>query len=45
LHETLQKQSVLNGDETGWKVMGVSGYIWCFVSVRPTPSPTFQRLR
>lgn len=20
----------LNGDETGWKVMGKSGYIWCF---------------
>lgn len=34
LHETLQKQNVLNGDETGWKVMGVSGYIWCFCNKR-----------
>jgi transposase len=30
LGEALQKQAVLNGDETGWKVMGVAGYIWCF---------------
>jgi transposase len=34
LHETLKKQDVLNGDETGWKVMGVSGYIWCFCNKR-----------
>ena len=30
LGEALREQSVLNGDETGWKVMGVAGYIWCF---------------
>lgn len=26
----LPHQPWLNGDETGWKVMGNSGYIWCF---------------
>ncbi|MBT4821265.1 MAG: IS66 family transposase [Candidatus Marinimicrobia bacterium] len=26
----LPDQDWLNGDETGWKVMGRSGYIWCF---------------
>ena len=26
----LPKVAWLNGDETGWKVMGRSGYIWCF---------------
>ena len=30
LNEALRKQAVLNGDETGWKVLGVAGYIWCF---------------
>ena len=30
LREALRQQAVLNGDETGWKVMGKSGYIWCF---------------
>jgi hypothetical protein len=30
LREILRQQAVLNGDETGWKVMGKSGYIWCF---------------
>lgn len=30
LREALRQQTVLNGDETGWKVMGKSGYIWCF---------------
>lgn len=34
LREALQKQPVLNGDETGWKVMGVAGYIWCFCNKR-----------
>jgi len=26
----LPGQDWLNGDETGWKVMGRNGYIWCF---------------
>lgn len=26
----LPHQDWLNGDETGWKVMGKNGYIWCF---------------
>ena len=26
----LPDQDWLNGDETGWKVMGRNGYIWCF---------------
>ena|GEM_PF-631357 len=26
----LPEQDWLNGDETGWKVMGRNGYIWCF---------------
>jgi len=26
----LPRQDWLNGDETGWKVMGRNGYIWCF---------------
>jgi len=26
----LPDQEWLNGDETGWKVMGRNGYIWCF---------------
>ena len=30
LRDALRLQAVLNGDETGWKVMGKSGYIWCF---------------
>jgi hypothetical protein len=30
LCEALGQQSVLNADETGWKVRGHSGYIWCF---------------
>lgn len=30
LRDVLRQQAVLNGDETGWKVMGKSGYIWCF---------------
>ncbi|MFC1453466.1 IS66 family transposase [Verrucomicrobiota bacterium] len=34
LGEALRKQAVLNGDETGWKVMGVAGYIWCFCNKR-----------
>ncbi len=34
LREVLPKQAVLNGDETGWKVMGVAGYIWCFCNKR-----------
>ncbi len=34
LGEALRRQAVLNGDETGWKVMGVSGYIWCFCNRR-----------
>ena len=34
LGEALQKQAVLNGDETGWKVLGVAGYIWCFCNKR-----------
>ncbi|RKZ11907.1 IS66 family transposase [bacterium] len=34
LRETLRQQAVLNGDETGWKVMGKSGYIWCFCNKR-----------
>ena len=43
LREALPKQAVLNGDETGWKVMGVAGYIWCFCNKRlaffhPDPS-------
>jgi transposase len=27
---SLPRRPWLNGDETGWKVMGRSGYIWCF---------------
>ena len=27
---SLPDQDWLNGDETGWKVMGRNGYIWCF---------------
>jgi len=27
---SLPTRQWLNGDETGWKVMGKSGYIWCF---------------
>jgi len=27
---SLPDQDWLNGDETGWKVMGKNGYIWCF---------------
>jgi hypothetical protein len=43
LRETLRRQAVLNGDETGWKVRGVAGYIWCFCNKRlaffhPDPS-------
>ncbi|MDP6630251.1 MAG: IS66 family transposase [Kiritimatiellia bacterium] len=34
LREALRQQAVLNGDETGWKVMGKSGYIWCFCNKR-----------
>lgn len=34
LGEALREQSVLNGDETGWKVAGVAGYIWCFCNKR-----------
>jgi transposase len=34
LREALRQQPVLNGDETGWKVMGRSGYIWCFCNKR-----------
>jgi hypothetical protein len=34
LGEALRKEAVLNGDETGWKVMGVAGYIWCFCNKR-----------
>ncbi len=30
LRDALRQQAVLNGDETGWKIMGKSGYIWCF---------------
>ena len=30
LQQALRQQAVLNGDETGWKIMGKSGYIWCF---------------
>lgn len=29
---SLPGQDWLNGDETGWKVMGRNGYIWCFCS-------------
>lgn len=28
--EYLREQGVLNGDETGWKVLGRNCYIWCF---------------
>ena len=28
--EHLPEQDWLNGDETGWNVMGRNGYIWCF---------------
>ncbi len=28
--QALPDQDWLNGDETGWKVMGRNGYIWCF---------------
>ena len=34
LIDALRQQAVLNGDETGWKVMGTSGYIWCFCNNR-----------
>lgn len=34
LGEALRKQAVLNSDETGWKVMGVAGFIWCFCNKR-----------
>ncbi|HID24678.1 MAG TPA: IS66 family transposase, partial [Planctomycetaceae bacterium] len=34
LRQALRVQTVLNGDETGWKVMGVAGYIWCFCNKR-----------
>ncbi len=27
---SLPEQPWLNGDETGWKIMGRNGYIWCF---------------
>jgi len=30
LGQALRCQAVLNGDETGWKVFGRHGYIWCF---------------
>ncbi len=30
LRDTPRLQAAINGDETGWKVMGKSGYIWCF---------------
>ncbi len=30
LRDALRQQAVLNGDETGWRIMGKSGYIWCF---------------
>jgi len=30
LGRNLRSQDVLNGDETGWKVFGRHGYIWCF---------------
>lgn len=28
--EQLPEQAALNGDETGWKVLGQNCYIWCF---------------
>ena len=28
--EYLRAQGVLNGDETGWKILGKNSYIWCF---------------
>jgi len=34
LREVLREQAVLNGNETGWKTMGVAGYIWCFCNKR-----------
>lgn len=32
--EYLREQGVLNGDETGWKVLGKNSYIWCFCNDR-----------
>jgi hypothetical protein len=34
IREAVRQQAVLNGDETGWTVMGVAGYIWCFCNKR-----------
>lgn len=30
LGDALKHQQVLNGDETGWKILGQNCYIWCF---------------
>jgi len=34
LGDALRHQQVLNGDETGWKVLGQNCYIWCFCNHR-----------
>jgi transposase len=34
--EDIQKAGVLHGDETGWRVNGITHWLWCFTSLTAT---------